>query len=1050
MAKRLNTGILIFFFILTVALCAYAFLLQAKQPASSLYDEFLISFVSGDGDEFSDVTISGTDKYIITASPEKQGYVFDGWYLNQSFTGDVYRKGDTLRFDEDDSAFLLYAKWLPAQNTPYTVEYYFEKASLTEYEIDADKTVAAQGETQSTVCATADVFDGFVLQNGEDTMSGVIKADGSLVLRLYYAREEYSLDLETNGGVCENGASAAYGAEIRNLPVPQKAGYVFDGWYLEADFANALKDGDVYEWTYARTLYAKWSTADDTPYKVKYYFENLTLDGFDCDESMTEAATGETGSVASAPLKIFKGFDISSELSHSSAVIAPDGSSEISLYYNRQHYYVILHNEKGEHDFFDVFYQSSYSLSVPEAPPYYSFGGWYYNGNEIQASGDAWLYTDKAMTLTAEWNALLEVDGNGYLSLTEHGKALSGVFELPLEFDGREIKGIANEGFADATHIGALVAGKNLTYIGANAFKGCPLLNRLYYKSDSADWQGVEAEDGGYLPKIYFYSQENPREEGNFWHYLYGEIEEWVYKTKLYFVVEGELINEWSVSARPGEVVSVSAGDGTDCGKSGFFVQSWYDGEDMRFLTELPIIMPSEDTYYYGSWQYSLVGEGFMPYVTKFAGKHNSVSYSIDLKSLDEMTALVEYVLFYNLGSSNKIYFSASYLDGVSLEVFQSEMAKAVERHTYANWAVVRNTETQQTVNGAKHYGYFYAVTTYRSTAATKKSTQDNYKQIKSVAYVSDAPQRGDGFNGFAIEKVGKSLSVTSSDQLVYALEHGYRPVPSSADCAAASMYNAAKAVLRRIVNDNMSETEKLLAIYNWLVYSVDYDYAAVRDNDRLLGRTPWQENQAWYLEGVFLNGRAVCDAYAKAAVVLARIEGIVAVRVVSDNHAWNKVYIDADGNGGYEWYCFDSTWGNDSAKRGEVDYEMISYIDFLNTDVYKSGKKQENCNYTDFVSDTDFDVYEFMSFTYRGESYDYVIESREELVILFGYASSLRTAYGDDEYISLSFMFAYSSESLVREINYAKAGTGFTLAGAVIEDVYNGARNVYTLILDF
>ena len=78
--------------------------------------------------------------------------------------------------------------------------------------------------------------------------------------------------------------------------------------------------------------------------------------------------------------------------------------------------------------------------------------------------------------------------------------------------------------------------------------------------------------------------------------------------------------------------------------------------------------------------------------------------------------------------------------------------------------------------------------------------------------------------------------------------------------------YNKAKAVLREICDDDMSQIEKARAIYEYLIINVEYDnYAA-----EAVGSS-WPYYDAWYAEGALLEGRAVCDGIAKAYLILAK-----------------------------------------------------------------------------------------------------------------------------------------------------------------------------------
>ena len=232
----------------------------------------------------------------------------------------------------------------------------------------------------------------------------------------------------------------------------------------------------------------------------------------------------------------------------------------------------------------------------------------------------------------------------------------------------------------------------------------------------------------------------------------------------------------------------------------------------------------------------------------------------------------------------------------------------------------------------------------YKTTAASVASTptpEHSYVDIPSAndilsrAKVPADERRPEDFGSFPID-VGKreSLAVYNSEELWWAVEHGYRPTFAVENSTAERIYEKARAVLREIISTNMNDFEKALAIYEYLIANVTYDY----DTYNALDVTPTADNVCYYLEGVFDYGRAVCDGKSKAFVLLCGIEGISAVREFGysltgeSGHAWNYARIDG------VWYLVDTTNG-DAAKKnpdspiaefyGE-NVELINYKLFL------------------------------------------------------------------------------------------------------------------------
>ena len=186
--------------------------------------------------------------------------------------------------------------------------------------------------------------------------------------------------------------------------------------------------------------------------------------------------------------------------------------------------------------------------------------------------------------------------------------------------------------------------------------------------------------------------------------------------------------------------------------------------------------------------------------------------------------------------------------------------------------------------------------------------------------YNPNLNKRASDYDSFAIMSAACSVAVTTGEQLWYAAEHGYRPVPT-AGSTAEKIYREAKDVLRRIVSDDMTDYEKLKAIYNFLTCEVRYDRATADGGGGEAYRA-----QCYYLEGVFFNRFAVCDGKAKAYCLLAAMEGIEAVRVTDFNddfqgHSYN--YVNLDG----KWYLSCATYGSAEMNFGTDDNPDIKIV---------------------------------------------------------------------------------------------------------------------------
>lgn len=256
------------------------------------------------------------------------------------------------------------------------------------------------------------------------------------------------------------------------------------------------------------------------------------------------------------------------------------------------------------------------------------------------------------------------------------------------------------------------------------------------------------------------------------------------------------------------------------------------------------------------------------------------------------------------------------------------------------------------------------------------------------------------------IDEKTESAKVSNSNELYRAVSCGQKPIfaDDNSGIALKKLYDEARDVLTTYVSDDMSDYEKVAAIYDWIVNVVDYDYAAAQ----LQGDDTSKYN-AFYLEGVFNDHRAVCDGKSKAFALLCGMENIKAVRVVgyadknlkdrdlsskevlaSIGHAWNKVLIDADDDGVKDWYVVDTTWGDVAVKNEGASggvYEYLNYAYFLKTD--EDIKDTHIAKTYNPIANTDVNVYKKTVIKVGSASFDLYVESVVELEKIVAYSKA-------------------------------------------------------------
>ena len=167
----------------------------------------------------------------------KTGYVFGGW------TAD----GEAV----DASAYVLgagnatfVAVYAPATDTAYVVKHYIENLDGTFAEVEADRENKT-GTTGENTAASAKTYVGFTA--GAVTQTA-IAADGSTVIEIRYARNEYTVTFKANGEVT-SAQTVKFGGRVTAPADPEAKGFTFGGWTINGeavDFGSyTVPAGDV-------------------------------------------------------------------------------------------------------------------------------------------------------------------------------------------------------------------------------------------------------------------------------------------------------------------------------------------------------------------------------------------------------------------------------------------------------------------------------------------------------------------------------------------------------------------------------------------------------------------------------------------------------------------------------------------------------------------------------------------------------------------------------------------------------------------------------------
>ena len=294
-------------------------------------------------------------------------------------------------------------------------------------------------------------------------------------------------------------------------------------------------------------------------------------------------------------------------------------------------------------------------------------------------------------------------------------------------------------------------------------------------------------------------------------------------------------------------------------------------------------------------------------------------------------------------------------------------------------------------------------------------------------------------------------VSVWDSEQLSYALSHGYAVSPI-AGSPAAELVEAAETILKSIVDDTMTDRQIAYRVYRWLVENAAYDYGGDRQASRSLDAAYKPDMiparmASFRAEGPLLYGIGVCFGYAKAASVLLGLEGLDVTKVVSfaikgyleyvggrawafgdtiEVHSYNYIRID-----GYD-YLFDLSF----AKDGKLQVRRSDDLSVTDTlggtkDFCVGLSKEEQCTYySEFPDDpyansSDYNPGSFhylSAITYDG-THTLLLSTQAEAQAYYDYLLA-NVFTGEPEYRTVTLFFAAGAYSQ-SQLNAFLAATG-------------------------
>ncbi len=281
-----------------------------------------------------------------------------------------------------------------------------------------------------------------------------------------WTAQVYQLSFDANYTGAEKIASRniSYDATYATLPVLERTGYSFDGWYTKASGGALVTNDNIFQSLTDVTLYAHWTVQS---YTVSFEANGGIITG-DTSKVVTYDTKYGTLPVVTREGYTFKGWynkAIDGELVTKDTVLKIGNNHTIYAYWTANTYKVTLELDGGSAEGTEPFtatYDAAYGPLPNPTREGYTFEGWYTEDNKL-VNKESLVKVAKDHTLTAKWLGVPVVvtfeSGEGNLSADDLNLRFGSAYgTLPTP----RLTGYTFDGWYTATSGGTLVTAESI------------------------------------------------------------------------------------------------------------------------------------------------------------------------------------------------------------------------------------------------------------------------------------------------------------------------------------------------------------------------------------------------------------------------------------------------------------------------------------------------------------------------------------------------------------------------------------------------------------
>lgn len=220
-------------------------------PVSDISGVYLVAWPYGSPSMVRSIALSKT-------YAQELKYTYSGSNINLStLTGSTSNSYAIVAYDYAGNKSILFQSDPPPPLDYYlqTVHHYFYHPGLDNWIwFDTTSSLKLIGENFSPTYLTT-IPSGYQ----KDSIDSSYIVTGDKTSFAYYKPSSYQITFDPNGGTVSPKTKTVYYLDFYgDLPIPQRTGHQFLGWYTQKNGGNRITSSSVYETSANTTLYAHW------------------------------------------------------------------------------------------------------------------------------------------------------------------------------------------------------------------------------------------------------------------------------------------------------------------------------------------------------------------------------------------------------------------------------------------------------------------------------------------------------------------------------------------------------------------------------------------------------------------------------------------------------------------------------------------------------------------------------------------------------------------------------------------------------------------------